>query len=388
MKTVLLTNGQQRKTLAAARSLGKRGVNVIVAEETRLNVSAFSKYCKKSLVYPSPKHNPDEFYRWLMSAINKYNIHVIFPMDDDTLDVVMKHFEDFSKCCTITLPDHKSYETACDKGKAVKLAYEAGVPCPKTIFPDRLDNLKQLTINLDYPLVIKPRKSSGSRGIRIAKNEEEFTSLYMETHNIHPFPIIQEYIGIGDRYDVCLLYDKKHERKAQFVQKEIRHFPVDIGPSTVQMSIEHPELLSMAESVMKKLPWQGVVELEFMIDQRDNQLKFMEINPRFWGSLQMAIIAGVDFPWLLYKLGTKDFVENTLEYKTGLMCRWLLPGDIFHFITNKERSNMNPPLFSSKNHNIQDDTFDRKDPLPILGFILACFRYLFDINMWKFIFKR
>ena len=128
MKTVLLTNGQQRKTLAAARSLGKRGVNVIVAEETRLNVSAFSRYCKKSLVYPSPKHNPDEFYHWLMSAISKYTIHVIFPMDDDTLDVVMKHFEYFSKCCTITLPDHKSYETACDKGKAVKLAYEAGVP--------------------------------------------------------------------------------------------------------------------------------------------------------------------------------------------------------------------------------------------------------------------
>lgn len=388
MKTVLLTNGQQRKTLAAARSLGKRGINVIVAEETRFNVSAFSKYCSKSLVYPSPKKAPEEFYKWLTASIKKYDCDVVFPMDDDVLEVVMNHSHELSKICTIALPSKESYETACDKGNAIKLVQGSGAPCPKTIFPDSLSSLKALAATMNYPLVIKPRKSSGSRGIRIAHDEEELLGLYEEAHSAQPFPVVQEYIGLGERYDVCLLYDKNHKLIAHFIQKEIRHFPVDIGPSTVQMSVEMPELLETALGIMKQLPWYGVVELEFMVDQRDNKLKFMEINPRFWGSLQMAIAAGVDFPWLLYRLAAGEFVEKVFKYETGLMCKWLLPGDIFHFISNKSRRNMNPPLFSGKRHKVIDDTIDIKDPLPVLGFILACLRYVFDINMWKFIFKR
>lgn len=388
MKTVLLTNGQQRKTLAAVRSLGKRNINIIVAEETRFNISAFSKYCKKSLVCPSAKKNPEKYYEWLYNTIIKYKCDIIFPMDDDVIEVVMKYSQEIFKICTITLPDIASYEIACDKGESTKLVQEAVVPCPKTIFPKDCDGLKDLTKGMTYPLVIKPRKSSGSRGIRIANNEEELMNFYEEAHRIQSCPIIQEYIGLGDRYDVCLLFDKNHELKAHFIQKEIRHFPIDMGPSTLQISVESPELLEMAVKIMKKLPWYGVVELEFMVDKEDNKLKFMEINPRFWGSLQMAIVAGVDFPWMLYKLGVEGVVESINKYKIGTMCRWLLPGDIFHFITNKERKKMNPPFFIGKKYNIEDDTIDLKDPLPVLGFILACLRYLFDINMWKFIFKR
>jgi predicted ATP-grasp superfamily ATP-dependent carboligase len=388
MKTVLLTNGQQRKTLAAVRSLGKRNINIIVSEETRANISAFSKYCKKSLVSPSAKNEPVKYYKWLYSTVLEYECDVIFPMDDDVLEVVMKHYEELSKICTITLPSIDSYEKACDKGKTTKLVQEAGVNAPKTIYPEDIDNLKALTKGMNYPLIIKPRKSSGSRGIRKANDEEELIELYKEAHNNQPLPIIQEFIGIGDRYDVCLLFDAQNKLKAHFIQKEIRHFPIEMGPSTVQMSVESQELLEMSLKIMKMLPWNGVVEIEYMVDQRDNKLKFMEINPRFWGSLQTAINSGVDFPWLLYKLGIEGKVETCTNYKTGTICRWLLPGDIFHFITNKQRKAMEPPFFAGKKHGVEDDTIDIDDPLPVLGFILACFRYLFDINMWKFIFKR
>jgi predicted ATP-grasp superfamily ATP-dependent carboligase len=62
---ILLTDGQQRKTLAAARSLGSRGVDVLVAEDTRFNPSGFSKYCRRFLVCPNPKDEPERYYEWL-----------------------------------------------------------------------------------------------------------------------------------------------------------------------------------------------------------------------------------------------------------------------------------------------------------------------------------
>ncbi|MBI5206752.1 MAG: hypothetical protein HY934_03075 [Candidatus Firestonebacteria bacterium] len=61
MPTILLTDGELNKTLAATRALGKKGYKVIVGDERKHNTSASSKYCFKSIVYPSPKKYPKEF---------------------------------------------------------------------------------------------------------------------------------------------------------------------------------------------------------------------------------------------------------------------------------------------------------------------------------------
>lgn len=388
MKTVLLTNGQQRKTLAAVRSLGMKGIRVLVSEETRCNPSAFSKFCSKFILSPNARKEPNRYYKWLYSTIINEKCDVLIPMDDDVLEIVINHYDELSQICAIPIPAMQSYFNATDKGKSVMHVQACGVPCPKSVCIKELEELNDLPVDMTYPLIIKPRKSSGSRGIKIVNTQEELVKVYLDIHQQYPFPIIQEYIGLGERYDVCMLYDKNHELKAYFVQKEIRHFPIDIGPSTVQQSVEHPELLTMAKKIMQDLPWYGVVELEFMVDSRNGKLQFMEINSRFWASLQMAIDSGIDFPYLLYKLAVGEEVKNQFHYEVGCMCRWLLPGDILHFIFNQDRRNMNPPFISNKKQRIKDDIISKQDPMPVLGFILACFRYLLDFNMWRFMFKR
>lgn len=55
--------------------------------------------------------------------------------------------------------------------------------------------------------------------------------------------------------------------------------------------------------------------------------QLMEINPRFWGSLQLAIDAGVDFPGLLYELALGRLPAVPQGYQTGIRSRWLL-GDL------------------------------------------------------------
>lgn len=388
MKTVLLTNGQQRKTLAAVRSLGRRGINVIVGEETMLNPAAFSKYCKRALVYPSPKKFPEKFIKWLLDTVIKYNCDIIFPMDDDVLEIVMNNYEELQGLCSIPVPERKYYLKASDKGKSVSLAEEAGINCPKTYYVSEEISIEEMAENIKFPVVIKPRQSSGSRGIRVANSKEELIKEYYNINLEHPSPIIQEKIGTGIRYDVCMLYDYNHKLKAAFVQKELRHFPLEMGPSTIQEGIISQKLVDLARSIMDKLNWTGIVELEFMQDSNDGELKFMEINPRFWGSLEAAILSGVDFPWLLYKLTCKQEIEDCFNYEEGIKCRWLLPGDILHFIMDKNRWKMEPPFLAGKKHKIYDDMLSKEDPLPVLGFILACFKYFFDLNMWRFMFKR
>ena len=67
--------------------------------------------------------------------------------------------------------------------------------------------------------------------------------------------------------------------------------------------------------------------VEFKRDARDGVSKLLEINGRFWGSLQLAVDAGIDFPYLLYRLAIDGDVEPVLTYDVGVRLRWWL-GDV------------------------------------------------------------
>ncbi len=131
--------------------------------------------------------------------------------------------------------------------------------------------------------------------------------------------------------------------------------------------------------------WSGVAMVEFRVDPRDGIPKLMEVNPRFWGSLQLSILSGVDFPHLLYKLVTDGRLDRDLNYDVGVRCRWLLPGDLLWFMsTPDKRKNLRE--FARFNTNY--DILSRDDPGPTLGFTLAVARYLFDREMWDFILRK
>jgi predicted ATP-grasp superfamily ATP-dependent carboligase len=68
--------------------------------------------------------------------------------------------------------------------------------------------------------------------------------------------------------------------------------------------------------------------VEFRRDFNDGQFKLMEINPKFWGSLDLAIAAGVDFPYHLYKMVIEGDINPIFNYKVGLRFMWPLPDDL------------------------------------------------------------
>ncbi len=387
-KTVLLTNAQQRKTLAVARSLGKKGVRIICCDTVFISPTAFSKHCDVSLVYPDPIKKPSQFILWLISTVKKFRCDIVYPMDDDIMELIISNYRYISKHCILPVPPAESYDVAADKGKSVSHAKQSGVVCPDTIRISNVRELEKYADTIKYPVVIKPLKCSGSRGIKKVDNADELKDIYNKVHSKYPYPLIQEYVEPEERYDVCLLYDRNSELIASFIQRELRQFPLEMGPSTVQESIEFPELLESALKIMSGLKWFGIAELEFIKDKKDGRIKFMEINPRFWSSLHLSIISGVDFPWLLYRLCIGEKVKEVFEYKTGVICRWLIPGDILHFIVNKNRMNIKPEFWHGKKKGIHDDILSMEDPFPVMGAVLAFIYYLFDIKMWKHMFFR
>src|SRR4029077_11048979 len=83
--------------------------------------------------------------------------------------------------------------------------------------------------------------------------------------------------------------------------------------------------------------WHGVAMMEYKQDQNTGDFFLMEINGRFWGSLQLAIDAGVDFPFLAWQLATGRRPEVPRPYAVGVKNRWLC-GDVDHLLMRLFRS--------------------------------------------------
>ena len=381
---VFLTDGVVRRTLAAARALGKEGVAVTCGEETGANLTFFSRYCHHKFKYPSSRKKREAFVAALVEYLAQNPHECLFPMEQDTLDVVLHHRAEFEAVTRLPFADNATYRVFRDKAQTLKLAEKIGIPHPKTVFPQDPVNLAEEVAGLKFPVVIKPRGNWASRGVEVAQDLAELEHLFAEVHAEFPFPLIQEKIPPGEQYHVCCLMDENSKLTAVCTQFEPRHHPhfEGMGASTVQQSVDRPDLVDLTVQLLQANNWYGVANSDIIIDPRDGSPMLMEVNPRFWGPLQASLNSGVNFPYLLYKMARGEKVEPVLKHKVGIITRSFLPYDIMHFLSNPDRFKLEPSFFDFFGENVRFDILSRHDPLPVLGFGLTIGRYLFDPEVW------
>src|SRR5512139_529564 len=138
MVKILVLDGRSLASLAIVRSLGEKGFEIQCGEEFRLNLTSFSKYVKKSHVYPSPDHNPQEFMEAIKKITAQENIDMIIPIRDATTLLIARHAEELSKITKIFVADYDAVKLLQDKGETIKVARKCGIPHPATFFPEEM----------------------------------------------------------------------------------------------------------------------------------------------------------------------------------------------------------------------------------------------------------
>jgi predicted ATP-grasp superfamily ATP-dependent carboligase len=385
---VLVTDGLLRKSLVVCQSLGRRGVDVAVGSTTRLSPAFFSRYCRERVLYPCPRQRSDAFVETLLAYLRRAEHPVLLPTDDATLAAVSRHRADFERLTHVPVPEPERLAYGFDKGLTMRLAERLGIPHPATALPRSAEEARLHAAQLGRPVVVKPRGSSGGRGIAYPQSLDEVAESWRRVDELHPEPMVQERLPSGRKYDVCVLIGRGGEPVATFVQRELRHFPVQDGLSTLQESVWRPDLVARAVRLLRAIGWYGLAEVEFMEHPESGQTLLLEINPRFWASVQLAMACGVDFPYLLYRVALGQPVEPAHSYAVGRRCRWLLPGDLLHFLTNPERGRMDPPFFRLREPETTYDGLYRDDPGGTLGVLLSCGHYLFDRDLWGLLRRR
>jgi predicted ATP-grasp superfamily ATP-dependent carboligase len=333
-----VTDGDQRPALAITRSLGRRGVSVLVGSEQSDSLASSSKYCARHITYPSPYRNPDAFDRFLLDLVERERVDVVMPVTDVTTHLVARSWTALSCHTAAAVPAFDSFDFVADKMRLRQRAAECGIPTPRTHLVGGLAEVEPLIGRVEYPAVVKPLRSrirteSGwlMSSVHYAHCDADLLDLYRQAEYLKRYPsMIQERI-VGPGIGIFVLCDHG-ELRAAFAHRRVREKPPSGGASVLCESIAlDPELLDQAMRVLRPLRWHGVAMMEFKQDRRTGRSFLMEVNGRFWGSLQLAVQAGVDFPYLSYLMALGRPLPITTAYRVGIRSRWLL-GDLDHLI--------------------------------------------------------
>jgi hypothetical protein len=399
--SVIVLDGFWPKTLVAVRALAAAGERVVVGEQTHLAPALWSNAAAGRFVHPDPFSSPDAFLARLDEVVERERRRgpvVVLPMEEETLLVLLRHRERIEKPeqqgsggdagrngggarvrGRVVLPfaDLAFIESFRDKARFGELARRAGLTTPRTRSFTNLDELALAAADLGFPLVVKRRISSGARGVSYARDSGELLRAAKEALALDDAPLLQEQLPReGEAIGVSLLLWRDAPQLqprlvAGFVHRRLREHPVSGGSSTLREAIVDPPLVKRCADFLADFGFTGVAMLEWKRDLRDGELKLLECNPRFWGSLHQAELAGVGFPALLVALARGQAVESVTTYRTDRRSRALFPADLLHWWEVRPRPRLVD--FLRFRPDVVDEALSAADPAPpivkLLGFL-------------------
>jgi predicted ATP-grasp superfamily ATP-dependent carboligase len=325
---VLVTDGTFKHTLGIARSLGPRA-EVYTASRRRMSMAGVSRSTHKNLRCPRVPDSPEQL-RWLDETVARYGVEQIVPVGHASCRLLAQH-RDRWPGTRIVLPPPETMDLALDKRAVGQLAASLGVPVPRTATPEALDEVEALAADVGLPLVIKgPIEGPSDVGyVDEASQVRSAYESYLERNRWSgsPLPMLQQRIA-GDGYGVFATYQNGRCRRIM-AHRRIREYPASGGASSCAELVSDPELLDLGRRLLDALAWHGVAMVEFK-RHADGRYYLMEVNPKFWGSLDLALAAGCDFPGDLLAIGRGEDLPE-LEPPSGkLRFCWPLSGDLLH----------------------------------------------------------
>lgn len=326
--TILVLDANQRSALAVTRSLGSHpNLHVWTADCTHKSLAGSSRYSERYLQCPSPQNQPTEFLIWLSDTIQRHQFKAVFPVTEITSQLLLMN-RSYLGNCQLPFADYKTVMSLADKGKLMQAAVAAGVPTPDFTIYQQADEVDIEELDT-FPIVIKPCLSKVwtgtnwiSTGVNIVHDREGLQkALDDKALAACPF-MIQSFIP-GHGAGLFALYDRG-QAVACFAHNRVREKPPWGGVSVVSESVAiNQAVRDYAEALLGSVAWHGVAMVEFRIGD-DGVPYLMEVNTRFWGSLQLAIDSGVDFPHLLWQVCQGEARPVQDGYRVGQRLRWLL----------------------------------------------------------------
>jgi len=371
---VLITYGWCRTAYSVAMSLAKAGHRVSVCSSSPVSMTRFSRFAHSFDRTPDPFGDETAYVSRLAEIVERRQIGLIMPVHEDAL-AIQRHRGLIPAGVKIAAPCREALELALDKGRLLGAAEKLGVPVPKTFAPPTIEAAESLLRECSYPVVIKPRHGNSGKGVTIACNDEEARNAYRELAAMlqsgsgEP-PIVQSHVA-GVLAGSAFLADSGRV-VACFTEKYTRCKRAGFGTSVLREPYLDEGVREATELLVKGLGWHGVGHLDFIV-AADGTPFLIEMNPRFWGALQMSTLNGYNFPLALLEQTVWGEVKSDCftPRPDSVPCLWIA-GELIACVEELRCMHWSAPvrsvfrILSSELLGRYDD-FRWDDPVPFLA---------------------
>ena len=335
-RPVLVLDGQTNQALACVRSLGRAGHKVYLASHYRWPLARWSRFVSG---HHRLAGETLAAFAELRRIAAEWGVGVVLPLTERAC-LLCNSERDAWKAAGMTLgcATEDMLSLAFDKARTIEVAHRAGVNVPRTIVPASVADVRTAAESLTFPCIVKARSShvwNGSTfisdpGPRFVARPEQLEAVVLGAKQGATWPLIQEVVG-GVGKGAFALFDRGAP-VAWFGHERLRDVrPTGAGSSLRRSIALDARVRDPAERLLRAMRWHGPAMVEFR-DDGVNDPWLMEVNGRFWGSLQLAVAAGVDFPRLWVDLLNGRSVTPVESYREGVTVRWVW-GDVKRILT-------------------------------------------------------
>lgn len=293
--SVLIPDGESTLSMWVVMGLSQvKGLDIYIM--SNIDYSLVKKSKKVKGFYVRTESDTISWINNIDNIVKSDFIDIIMPVSAEGIKKFLENEKELPfKNKLSLLPSIDSFKTSDNKGLLSKHLLKHKIPHPKTL----LFNANELPNNSisAFPVIMKPFESlGGGTDIFIFNNEKEMHSHFSSNAVSYQY-LIQDYI---EGYDIdCSVLCKKGEVLAYTIQRVTIQADENFVPSIGIKFLFEKDLYKIVKRLMGSLNFSGVAHIDMRYDKNKNEFKVIEINPRFWRSVDASIAMGVNFPYLL-----------------------------------------------------------------------------------------
>lgn len=307
MARVLVTGVGGPAGQAVLRSLLRRGDDVWAADMDGWAAGLYLVPADRRLTVPPGRDTG--FVDEVRDACAAAQVEVLVPTVDAELVPLARRRDELAAVGTaLAAPAADVIALALDKAAlAERCAPHLRVPTTRVLDADALEAA------WDFPVIVKPRSGSGSRGVRVVADRDELRAIGADT------ALIAQELLPGEEYSVDVLADAGSRVVAAVPRTRTR---VDSGVSIAGVTVQDAGLVATATAVAEAIGLVGVANVQLRRDTHGAPA-LLEVNPRFPGALPLTIAAGADLPALAVDLALGLPLPEAVPFREVANVRFL-----------------------------------------------------------------
>ncbi|MDE3056856.1 MAG: ATP-grasp domain-containing protein [Bacteroidota bacterium] len=388
---LVISAGESPAAFDIVRTLGLAGIRTAVASSQRDDIAFFSKDCgEKIFLPPFQLSNEEEIVRRLETfASRQKEPPVLYYTSDPELAFLWRYRERLGMCYKFLLPSDQLLEYMFNKVSFCEFARAYRLPIPETAVVKSADDLNVLALLLEYPCIVKPaftfdwkwdteeqRVKFGpyKKALRRISSKEQLLDFCHALPQRTTGYLVQSYIEGGDENILSFhgYFDEQSRCLGCFIGRKIRTYPPHTGGSAYIRTIYHPTLAQLSIEYLERVQFKGIVKIDFKWDQRKEEFKIMEINPRYNLWEVLGALAGVNLLYIAYQHQRGREITPQVFYKNDVRLLYFKQDARAFFEGYRATGEWTlRTYFQSLRRKKYYRVFDRKDVRPFFMSLLA-----------------